>query len=438
MSEVSIIIRTKNEEKWIKHCLTMIFAQSYKDFEVIIVDNLSDDNTLNIVKRFPVKKIISIDDFKPGKAINDGVGVSTGKFIVCLSAHCIPKNKDWLQILIQNFVKNTKLAGVYGRQLPVSFTGDVDKRDLLIVFGKDKRVQKKDYFFHNANSMIRKDIWEKYKFDENVSNIEDRVWGKKIIESGYQIIYEPDAPVYHHHGLHQGNATLRAKGVVSVIEKVDNDALYELPNSMKPENVNVAAIIPITSKILNDKRKLKLFKKTCQNVNKSKFIKNIYVVSYEKLKMPNNFIWIDRKKIKNIDNLDVDKMMQSILFYIEKLSDFPDSLIYVNHEYVERPAILFDNIISDAQFNGYDTVFPGFVDYNQYWFQNEDGDFKQTDTSTKSRKERLPTYRALYGLGCFTNSSVVRKGNLVGGKIGIFPITDYSVIHRLKDNDKQI
>lgn len=438
MSEVSIIIRTKNEEKWIKHCLTMIFAQSYKDFEVVIVDNLSDDNTLNIVKRFPVRKIVSIDDFKPGKAINEGVGVSTGKFIVCLSAHCIPKNKDWLQILKQNFVKNTKLAGVYGRQLPVSFTGNVDKRDLLIVFGKDKRVQKKDYFFHNANSMIRKDIWEKYKFDENVSNIEDRVWGKKIIESGHQIIYEPDAPVYHHHGLHQGNATQRAKGVVSVIEKVDNDALYELPNSMKPENVNVAAIIPITSKILNDKRKLKLFKKTCQNVNKSKFIKNIYVVSYEKLKMPNNFIWIDRKKIKDIDNLDVDKMMQSILLYIEKLSDFPDSLMYVNYEYLDRPKILFDNIISDAQFNGYDTVFPGFVDYSHYWFQNEDGDFKQTDTSTKSRKERFPTYRALYGLGCFTNSAVIRKGNFIGGKIGIFPITDYSVIHRLKDNDKQI
>ena len=156
--------------------------------------------------------------------------------------------------------------------------------------------------------------------------------------------------------MHQGNATQRAKGVVSVIEKVDNDVMHDLPNSMKPENVNVAAIIPITSKISNDKNKLKFFKKTCQNVNNSKFIKNIYVVSYEKLKMPNNFIWIDRK-IENIDNLDVDKMMQSILFYIEKLSDFPDSLIYVNHEYVERPAILFDNIISDAQFNGYDTVF---------------------------------------------------------------------------------
>ena len=112
--------------------------------------------------------------------------------------------------------------------------------------------------------------------------------------------------------------------------------------------------------------------------------------------------------------------------------------MFVNYEYLDRPKILFDNIISDAQFNGYDTVFPGFVDYSHYWFQNEDGDFKQTDTSTKSRKERFPTYRALYGLGCFTNSSVVRKGNFIGGKIGIFPITNYSAIHRLKDNDKQI
>ena len=49
-----------------------------------------------------------------------------------------------------------KIAGVYGRQLPVSFTGDIDKRDLMLVFGKDYRIQKKDYFFHNANSMIKK------------------------------------------------------------------------------------------------------------------------------------------------------------------------------------------------------------------------------------------------------------------------------------------
>ena len=38
--QVSIIIRTKNEEKYIKHCLEKIKKQKFKDFEIIIVDNL--------------------------------------------------------------------------------------------------------------------------------------------------------------------------------------------------------------------------------------------------------------------------------------------------------------------------------------------------------------------------------------------------------------
>ena len=52
----SIIIRTKNEEDWIGHCLEAIINQSYKNFEIIIVDNQSSDNTIEIAKSFSVKK----------------------------------------------------------------------------------------------------------------------------------------------------------------------------------------------------------------------------------------------------------------------------------------------------------------------------------------------------------------------------------------------
>ena len=147
MSFVSIIIRSKNEEKWIEHCLTAVHAQEFSDFEVILVDNNSSDNTLNIANRFPIKKILNIEEFLPGKAINEGIKASTGDYIVCLSAHCVPKDKYWLSKLVENLDVNPKTAGVYGRQLPVSFTDAADKRDLLIVFGEDRRIQIKDYFF---------------------------------------------------------------------------------------------------------------------------------------------------------------------------------------------------------------------------------------------------------------------------------------------------
>ena len=129
---VSIIIRTKNEERWISSCLKSVFKQDYKNFEVIIVYNESTDRTIIKANEFPVK-IVKIKDFFPGKAINDGIRASSGDFIVCLSGHCIPVDNQWLG----NFIKDLELknvAGVYGKQEPLSFTSDLDKRDLLTVF----------------------------------------------------------------------------------------------------------------------------------------------------------------------------------------------------------------------------------------------------------------------------------------------------------------
>src|SRR5262249_51690853 len=143
-------------------CLQAVFAQDQKDIEVIIVDNHSTDKTVEKAKRFPVK-VLEVDDYLPGKALNVGFKASSGVYIVCLSAHCVPVNDQWLSNLLNNF-NDSKVAGVYGRQEPLSFTSDFDKRDLLITFGLDRRVQIKDSFFHNANSMIRRDVWEKIPF----------------------------------------------------------------------------------------------------------------------------------------------------------------------------------------------------------------------------------------------------------------------------------
>ena len=46
-------------------------------------------------------------------------------------------------------------------------------------------------------------IFEKYKFDNEVTNLEDFIWAKTILEEGYELKYTPNAAVYHHHGLHQ-------------------------------------------------------------------------------------------------------------------------------------------------------------------------------------------------------------------------------------------
>jgi rhamnosyltransferase len=432
MATVSIIIRTKNEERWIGHCLSQIFEQSYKDFEVIVVDNCSDDYTVQVAQRFPIKKVLSIGNFLPGKAINQGVRVSSGDYIVCLSAHCIPRTNDWLINLLANFSVDPNIAGVYGRQLPLSFTDPIDKRDLLIVFGQDKRVQVRDYFFHNANSMIRRDIWEKIPFNELVTNIEDRVWGKEVTDAGFTIVYEPAAEVYHYHGLHQGNSIERANGVVSIIEKVDQDVFNQLPKSLTPEQVNIVAVVPVADHAFANDTERDLLVRILDTLSKSRFVKRTYLVATEPDRS-NKCLWINRQDIANVDALGMDELLKEVLIIIEGRGDFPDGILYANHQYTSRPEFLFDELIHEKQYRGYDSVFAAYADYGHFWYRDEEQKYKQTDNSMKNKFKREPVFRALYGLGTVVSSHLVRTGNMIGGKIGIHKINDPKYQFRLDE-----
>lgn len=436
MPEISIIVRTKNEERWIRHCLAMLYQQDRSDFEVILVDNESTDDTLRVAKRYPLADIISIGEFRPGRALNEGIRASSGRFIVCLSAHCIPKSTDWLSTLRRNFDDDDRLAGVYGRQLPLSFTDAVDKRDLLIVFGQDRRVQVKDYFFHNANSMLRRDVWDRFPFDEEVSNIEDRVWGKAVIRAGFQIVYDPTAAVYHHHGLHQGNAPQRARGVVSIIERIDEDVVNDLPESLRPEHANITAVIPVAEHLVPGSDGHALLAAAVMALKEAAYVNTIYVLSMSAdLAAGVGATWLDRRSIPDADSLAIDDLLRRALELIEHREDFPEALLYVNYDYQNRPDGLFDQLIRDAQYKGYDTVFPGYVDYGYYWVRGGSGDYQQTDPSLKARSEREPVFRALYGLGCVTSAALIRRGKLVGGKVGILPVDDFKHTIRLRDWD---
>ena len=59
MIETLIIIRTKNEDRWIKHTIEKINTQTYKKFKIVVVDNYSTDRTVEIVKHYklPILKI---------------------------------------------------------------------------------------------------------------------------------------------------------------------------------------------------------------------------------------------------------------------------------------------------------------------------------------------------------------------------------------------
>ena len=435
--KVSIIVRTYNEERWIAHCLGAIFSQDFENFEVILVDNNSTDHTVEVAKRYPISDIVKIDKFFPGKALNDGIRASIGDYIVCISAHCIPKDDQWLSNLYSNFADNQKLAGVYGRQLPLSYTSDADKRDLLITFGQDRKVQVKDYFFHNANSMLPRAVWDKFPFDEKATNIEDRIWGKLVIEAGYEIIYEPSASVYHYHGLHQhGNTSVRAKGIATILGELDDGSIGDLPESLKPEIANFAAVLPVLGecKIVGD---IDFLQRSLDYLKEVKYINKIYLLTdneiVRNLAIRNKAKVIDRSDTIKDPNLSLEKVLQYTLKYIEALDDFPEALVYINYLYPFRPAKLIDDLILELQYEGLDSVFSSYVDFGNYWKEDTDGDYSQVGDALMPRVEKHPLHRALYGVGSVSLTSIIRMGSLVGDKVGIFPLNNLLYALRLDD-----
>ncbi len=84
MDKVSIVIGTKNEEKNITALLDSIVAQTYKEIEIIVVDNFSTDKTQEIAKRYS-QNVFSIG---PERSTQRNVGVekSSGKYVLVLDA----------------------------------------------------------------------------------------------------------------------------------------------------------------------------------------------------------------------------------------------------------------------------------------------------------------------------------------------------------------
>ena len=220
--KAGVVIRTKNEAEWIGRVLDAIARQVDVEPEIVVVDNQSTDRTVEIAARYKCRLVtISDHEYSHGRALNLGVRATTADLVAVLSGHCIPVNDRWLLRLAANFSRPS-VAGVYGRQEPLPDSSAFDKRDLWTTFGRDRRTQRQDHFFHNANSMLRRAVWDQLPFNESLPGVEDRDWAKRVQDLGWQIAYEPHASVYHHHGIHQGRDEQRAARVARVIELIQS------------------------------------------------------------------------------------------------------------------------------------------------------------------------------------------------------------------------
>ena len=133
---VSVIIRNRNESEHIGFAIQSCL-DNFKKPEIIVVDNNSTDDSLQVVNLFKDRtniKVITINDYTPGKSINLGVKHATNERILVLSAHAQITTLD-IEMLNQWFRQGH--VAVFGNQTPIYKGKRISKRYICSNFTND-------------------------------------------------------------------------------------------------------------------------------------------------------------------------------------------------------------------------------------------------------------------------------------------------------------
>jgi hypothetical protein len=138
-------------------------------------------------------------EFTFGRSLNMGCEFADGEILVFVSGHCIAASRVWLKELIRP-IRTGVAQYTYGKQVGRDTTKFSEVRLFEKYFPDDSKVPQEGFFVNNANSAIAVGVWEKLRFDERVTGLEDMELAKRMVEGELGLTaYVSEAPVYHIH-----------------------------------------------------------------------------------------------------------------------------------------------------------------------------------------------------------------------------------------------
>jgi glycosyltransferase involved in cell wall biosynthesis len=188
---VSVVVCVRNVERYISECIRSILDQTFSDFEIVIIDDMSSDDTKNIIEKFDDKRIRYFRNEKwlgISKDRNRGVEYAAGEYIFFTDGDCMV-SKNWIDEGLK-YLKEPNCAGVEGRIYYVS-------KDYEPTFSDNVMENRYGGHFMTGNIAYKKRVIETVGgLDERLTYLEDREIALRIMRHG-KICFNPEMIVYH-------------------------------------------------------------------------------------------------------------------------------------------------------------------------------------------------------------------------------------------------
>ena len=207
---ISVVIPVKNGGDDLRRCLEGIARQEAGDeVEVVVVDSGSTDGSVEVARAGGARvHEIPPAEFNHGATRNLGVSLSRGDLLVFTSQDAHAESASWLRLLTAPLREDPQVAGVYGRQVAHEDAKPPERFFLDFLYGPRPRVQRAarreelsmdTMLFSNANSAIRRSVFDEFPFVDDIIMSEDQEWSQRVLLAGWSLVYEPRAAVRHSH-----------------------------------------------------------------------------------------------------------------------------------------------------------------------------------------------------------------------------------------------
>ncbi|SHI41741.1 TPR repeat-containing protein [Clostridium cavendishii DSM 21758] len=231
---VSIIIPVYNGEKFIAKAVKSAINQTYRDIEIIVIDDGSTDNTKEIVKQYDVKYIYQ-NNSGPSIARNNGIKISKGEYIAFLDADDIYMTNK-IERQIQEFEKDNELGIVYNA------VRIIDENDNLgNVLSAELVLDNKDDFYAYSlfrqiipcppSIMVKKSCFKKVLYPSNLINAEDYFFTLEMAKRFKFKYIDEILYLYRRHDMNLTNKhLLQVETEIDIVKSIGKKEIKEIIN----------------------------------------------------------------------------------------------------------------------------------------------------------------------------------------------------------------